>query len=113
MQFADQALVLKGHTAGAHVINYSVPFAVFLGDVTDESMAKTGLGLIDWRRQDCIGQGRLPGCTVKAEVPSLSLAEARAAGARSLVVGAAFIGGGVPDHWLPPLCEAAAAGLDI
>jgi uncharacterized NAD-dependent epimerase/dehydratase family protein len=112
MQFTDQALI-GDHSWESRVMNYPVPFAVFFGDVTDEAMAKTGLGLIDWRRQDCVGQVRLPASTVKAEVPSLSIVEARAAGARSLVVGAAFIGGGVPDNWLPSLREAAAAGIHI
>lgn len=92
---------------------YRTPFAVFMGDVTDPAMAKTALGLIDWRRQECVGQIRLPECTVDAPVPALSIAEAQAAGARSLIVGTAFIGGRVPSHWLPPLCEAAERGLDV
>lgn len=95
------------------MIDYPNPFAVFLGDCTEELMAKTGLGLIDWRPQDCVGQIRLPGCTIDVAVPSLTVAQARVAGARSLVIGTAFIGGRVPENWLPPLREAAAAGLDI
>jgi hypothetical protein len=41
-------------------IEFSSPFTVFLGDITDDSYAKTGLGLAPWRREDCAGQVRLP-----------------------------------------------------
>jgi uncharacterized NAD-dependent epimerase/dehydratase family protein len=95
------------------VILIEQPFIVFLGDVADESSAKTGLGLVQWRREGCLGQLRLPGSTIDAGVPELSITEAKAAGARSLIFGVAPVGGGMPDHWLPVLCEAAAAGIDV
>ncbi|MCZ8130775.1 MAG: DUF1611 domain-containing protein [Steroidobacteraceae bacterium] len=95
------------------VIQVERPFVVFLGDVTDDTYAKTGLGLVQWRREDCLGQVRLPGATVDAGVPNLTIASAKAAGARSLVFGVAAVGGGLPEHWLPTLRDAAAAGIDI
>jgi uncharacterized NAD-dependent epimerase/dehydratase family protein len=95
------------------VIQVEQPFVVFLGDVTDDTYAKTGLGLVQWRREGCLGQVRLPGSTVDAGVPDLTIAQAKAAGVRSLIFGVAAVGGGIPDHWLPTLREAAAAGIDI
>ncbi|HQR25340.1 MAG TPA: DUF1611 domain-containing protein [Steroidobacteraceae bacterium] len=95
------------------VIRFDSPFVVFLGDITDDTYAKTGLGLAQWRRDDCIGQVRLPGCSVDAGVPDLTPAQAASAGARSLIVGSAAVGGGIPAAWVTTLCEAAAAGLDI
>lgn len=95
------------------VIQFDSPFVVFLGDITDDTYAKTGLGLAQWRGEDCIGQVRLPGCSVDAGVPDLTPAQAANAGARSLIVGSAAVGGGIPVAWVTTLCEAAAAGLDI
>jgi uncharacterized NAD-dependent epimerase/dehydratase family protein len=95
------------------LIRFEVPFAVFLGDSTDEVYAKTGLGLVQWRRSDCVGQIRLSGCRIDAGVPDISAAAAKAQGVRSLIIGCAAVGGEIPAGWLAPLCEIAAAGIDI
>jgi uncharacterized NAD-dependent epimerase/dehydratase family protein len=68
---------------------------------------------VQWRPDGCAGQVRLAGCRVDAGVPDLSVAAAKAAGVRSLIIGSAAVGGGVPPHWVPTLCEAAAAGIDV
>lgn len=96
-----------------NIIHFEAPFVVFFGDAQDPTFAKTGLGLAQWRPADCMGQVGLPGCGVDAGIPKYSLAEAKAAGARSLVIGSAAVGGRVPDSWVPALCEAAALGLDV
>lgn len=95
------------------MIQFESPFVVFLGDITAEIFAKTGLGLVQWRAGECVGQVRLPGAGISAGVPDVDIAGAKAAGARTLIVGSAAVGGGVPDAWLPTLCAAAKAGLDI
>lgn len=96
-----------------HVTRFEPPFVVFLGDITQDIYGKTGLGLVQWRPEHCVGQLRLPGCGVDAGVPDLDVAAAVAAGARTLIVGSAAVGGGIPDRWVGPLAAAAAAGLDI
>ena len=95
------------------VIEFPTPFVVFLGDITAETYAKTGVGLIQWRPGECVGQIRLASSTFDAGVPDVTPAAARAAGARSLIIGSAAVGGVVPAGWVPALCEAARAGLDI
>jgi len=95
------------------VIEFVTPFVVFLGDIDSETYAKTGLGLIQWRRRECVGQIRLSASTFDAGVPDVTVAAAKAAGARSVVIGSAAVGGSVPAAWVPALCEAARAGLDI
>jgi uncharacterized NAD-dependent epimerase/dehydratase family protein len=94
-------------------IEFATPFVVFFGDINDESWGKTGLGLVQWRPESCAGQLRLPGCTIDAGVPELSVAAAKAAGVRTLIIGSAAVGGGVPAHWVATLCEAAASGIDV
>jgi uncharacterized NAD-dependent epimerase/dehydratase family protein len=95
------------------VIEFAAPFVVFLGDVSDETFVKTGLGLAQWRPADCAGQVRLPGCTVDAGVPDLDVAGAERAGVRTLIIGSAAVGGGVPAGWVGTLCEFARAGIDV
>lgn len=57
----------------SELVRFPVPFVVFLGDITSDTFSKTGLGLVQWRRSDCAGQLRLPGCTVDAGVCDLTV----------------------------------------
>lgn len=89
------------------------PYLIFLADVTAASDAKTGFGLRDWCGADVIGECRLPQGTVSLGLPELRPQEAAAAGAGSLVIGIAAVGGQLPRAWLPPLIEALDHGLDV
>lgn len=104
---------LRRMSLSGTLVEFPVPYAVFLGDATVEVYTKTGLGLIQWRRESCAGQLRLPGCKVDAGVPDLSVAQAKSAGVRSLIVGSAAVGGAIPPHWVATLCQAASLGIDI
>lgn len=88
------------------------PYLLFLGDATGEIFAKTAFGVAHWRPELCIGQLRL-GSEVDLGLPEMTAAEAVAAGARSLIVGVASVGGTFPDLWLSSLVEAARQGLHI
>jgi len=92
---------------------FSGPFLLFLGDVSDVDDAKTALGLRDWCSASCIGQLRLPGCTVDTGLPDLSPREAAGRGAQSLVIGVAPMGGALSPRWTPALQDALEAGLDV
>lgn len=89
------------------------PYLIFLADVTSPSDAKTGFGLRDWCGADVIGECRLPEGMVSLGLPALRPQEAAAAGAGSLVIGVAIVGGQLPRSWLPPLEEALDHGLDL
>jgi len=89
------------------------PYLLYLGDAHQPTDAKTACGLRDWCRGDVIGEWSLPTATVSAGVPRLSPAEAAAAGAGSLVIGIASVGGKLPNAWLPDLEAAIACGLDV
>jgi uncharacterized NAD-dependent epimerase/dehydratase family protein len=89
------------------------PYLLFLGDVQDQLAAKTAMGVVDWRPEWCAGQLRLTGCKADTGLPDLSLAEAVAKGARTMVVGVANAGGVLPDHWVKEIVAALAAGLDV
>jgi uncharacterized NAD-dependent epimerase/dehydratase family protein len=89
------------------------PYLIFLGDVTVAPFAKTAFGLRDWARERCVGEYALPGCAVSTGLPRLTPAEARAQGARSMVIGVASVGGQITPSWMPALNEALVAGLDL
>lgn len=89
------------------------PFAIYFGDVREPAFGKTGLGLVQWRRQWCLGQVRREGCAIDAGLPDLEPAKLAQAGVRSLVLGVAPIGGAIPQSWCEDMVAAASAGIDI
>jgi len=89
------------------------PLLLFLGDVPDQLAAKTGQGLVDWRRDWCIGQLRLPGCGADVGLPDTDVRAAAANGARTMVIAVVNPGGKVPEHWQETVLAALEAGLDV
>lgn len=89
------------------------PYLLFLGDVPDALAAKTAYGVVDWRRDWCLGQRRLPGCAADTALPDMTVDEARAKGARTFVIGAVNAGGVLPQHWIAEIVAAIDAGLDV
>lgn len=90
-----------------------LPYLLFVGDECHESNAKTAFGVRQWRPEACTGQWNLPGGTVDIGLPRLTPVEAVARGARSLLIGVAPVGGQIAPQWIPALCAAIEAGLDI
>lgn len=95
------------------MLEIAAPYLIFLGAIDTPRDAKTGKGLLDWRPEQCVGQLRYPGCNADLGLPDMTPAEARAAGARSLVVGIASFGGGIEQEWVGTFIAAMEAGLDV
>ncbi len=89
------------------------PYLLFLGDARDALAAKTALGIVDWRRDWCLGQMRLEGCKADAKLPEMGPKEAAGKGVRTMVIGVVNAGGVLPDHWISIIVEAIENGLDI
>lgn len=94
-------------------IELRAPYLLFIGDMRDRTYAKTALGLVHWRRDKVVGQLRLARDAVDLEVPDMSVEQAVQAGAGSLVIGVATVGGVIPDAWWAVIRDAARQGLDI
>ncbi|SDD67437.1 N-acetyltransferase DgcN [Rhodospira trueperi] len=94
-------------------MHLSQPYLLFLGDAPDHLAAKTARGIHQWRPDICVGQLRLPGCETTLGLPDLTVEEAAARGAATLVVGVANRGGVIADHWRAVFKDALANGLDI
>lgn len=89
------------------------PYLLFLGDAPDQLAAKVAQGIKDWRPENAVGQIRLPGCGADVGLDDLTLEEAKAAGAQTLVIGVANRGGVISQAWKEVLIEALKMGFDI
>ncbi|MGR3542414.1 MAG: N-acetyltransferase DgcN [Hasllibacter sp.] len=89
------------------------PYLLFLGDAPDMLAAKVAIGIRDWRPEHAVGQLSLPGCGADLGLTEMSLGEARAAGARTVVVGVANRGGVIAESWKAVLREALEMGFDV
>jgi uncharacterized NAD-dependent epimerase/dehydratase family protein len=89
------------------------PYLLFLGDAKDQLTAKVAQGIKDWRPENAVGQLRLPGCGADVGLNDLTLEDAKAAGARTLVIGVANRGGIISQAWKDVLIQALEMGFDI
>ena len=89
------------------------PYLMFLGDAADQLAAKTASGVVHWRPDICIGQLELDGCNADLGLPDMTLIEAAAAGAKTLIVGVTNRGGLISEAWISVLVKAIEAGFDI
>jgi len=94
-------------------MHLSQPYLLFLGDAPDALAAKTARGIHQWRPEACVGQLSLTGCRTTLGLPELTVEQAAAQGAATLVVGVANRGGVFSESWLDVFREALAGGLDI
>ncbi len=89
------------------------PYLLFLGDAPDQLAVKVAQGIKDWRPENAVGQYRMDGCRADVGLTDMTLAEAREAGAETLVIGVANRGGVISDVWKDVLLEAQELGFDI
>jgi uncharacterized NAD-dependent epimerase/dehydratase family protein len=89
------------------------PYLLFLGDAPDQLAAKVAQGIRDWRPENAVGQFRLPGCGADVGLTNMTLAEAQAAGAKTLVIGVANRGGIISQTWKDVLVQALEMGFDL
>jgi uncharacterized NAD-dependent epimerase/dehydratase family protein len=89
------------------------PYLLFLGDAPDRLAAKVAQGIRDWRPENAVGQFRMEGCKADLGLPDMTLTEAKAAGAKTLVIGVANRGGVISPGWKKVLVTALEEGFDL
>jgi uncharacterized NAD-dependent epimerase/dehydratase family protein len=89
------------------------PYLLFLGDAPDQLAAKVAIGIKDWRPENAVAQFRMVGCGADLGIQDMTLAEAKAAGAKTLVIGVANRGGIISDAWKSVLKDALYMGYDL
>lgn len=92
---------------------FKAPYLLFLGDAPDRLAAKMAQGIYDWRPESAVGQFRMKDCNVDLGITDLSIQDAVAAGAKTLVIGIVNRGGVISESWKSILIEALEAGMDI
>lgn len=89
------------------------PFLLYLGHSTDSVGIKTARGLATFRRGDCVGEFRHDDCPLTLGLPRLTMEEAAARGARTLVLGVAHAGGAMGPVLIEDAHAALAAGMSV
>ncbi len=89
------------------------PYLLFLGDAPDSLAAKVAQGIKDWRPEFAVGQLRMEGCKADMGLTDMSLVDAKAAGAKTLVIGVANRGGVISQAWKKVLIAALEEGFDL
>lgn len=89
------------------------PYLLFLGDAPDALAAKVAQGIKDWRPELCVGQIRLEGCGADMGLQDLTIEEAVAKGAKTMVIGVANRGGFISDSWREVIKQALENGMDV
>ncbi|WP_323779843.1 N-acetyltransferase DgcN [Thalassovita sp.] len=89
------------------------PYLLFLGDAPDQLAAKVAQGIKDWRPEFAVGQFRMDGCKADMGLTDMTLEEAKAAGAKTLVIGVANRGGVISPAWKKVLVTALEEGFDL
>ncbi len=89
------------------------PYLLFLGDAPDQLAAKVAQGIKDWRPENAVGQFRMDGCKADMGLADMTLEEAKAVGAKTLVIGVANRGGIISQEWKKVLVTALEEGFDL
>lgn len=89
------------------------PYLLYLGRSKDPVEVKTSRGLAVFRPDICVGEYRHDECRISLDLPRMDFAEAKAAGARTLVLGIANPGGVLDDMLIEDAQKAMEAGLDV
>lgn len=89
------------------------PFLLYLGHTADPVGVKTSRGLAEFRRGDCVGEFRYDDCPLTLGLPRMSMAEAKAAGAKTLVLGVAHPGGQMARALVSDAADALRLGMHV
>ena len=104
---------MSDHGEAAGDGQWGPPYLLYLGTAADDLAIKTARGLAYWRPDWCVGQHRHPACRFTLGLPELGFAEAKAAGANTMVVGNANAGGVMSPETVTDVVAALDAGLNV
>lgn len=89
------------------------PYFLYLGRTDDFIGIKTSRGLAEFRREDCVGEFRHDDGPLTLGLPRLTMAEAVAKGAKTLVLGIAGAGGRLGQDLIDDAAAALEAGMNV
>jgi uncharacterized NAD-dependent epimerase/dehydratase family protein len=89
------------------------PYLLYLGSAADDLAIKTARGVAYWRPEWCVGQYRHSDCKPTLGLPDIGMAEAKAMGADTMMIGTANAGGVMPPAMVADVIAALDAGLNV
>lgn len=89
------------------------PFLLYLGHSNDPVGIKTSRGLAEFRARDCVGEFRYDDCPLTLGLPRMTMAEAAARGAKTLVLGIANSGGTMDRDLVADAMTALMNGMNV
>jgi uncharacterized NAD-dependent epimerase/dehydratase family protein len=104
---------MANHGEAAGQRRWGPPYLLYLGKAVDDLAIKTARGLAWWRPEWCIGQQRHPDCHLTLGLPDMNAAQAKAAGADTMVIGTANAGGVMAPETVADIITALEAGLNV
>jgi uncharacterized NAD-dependent epimerase/dehydratase family protein len=93
--------------------HWGPPYLLYLGNPADELAIKTARGVAYWRPDWCVGQYRHPDSKTTLGLPDMGMAEARARGAETMLIGTANAGGTMAAEIVADAIAALDAGLNV
>ncbi len=91
----------------------AAPFLLYLGHSADFIGIKTSRGLAAFRRHDCVGEFRHDDSPLTLDLPRMTIPQAAAAGAKTLVLGIANAGGRIDESMVADALAALDAGMHV
>jgi uncharacterized NAD-dependent epimerase/dehydratase family protein len=97
----------------SELLSLKKPYLLYLGDSTKALEIKTARGVAQWSPEHCLGEFRQDSCQTTIGLPKLTIREAVAQGAQTLIIGLANSGGRISPAWHQDIVEALEQGLDV
>ncbi len=104
---------MSNHGDATLPATWGPPYLLYLGNPADDLAIKTARGVAHWRPQWCVGQYRHPDCKLTLDLPDITMAEARASGANTMMIGTANAGGTMAPEIVADAIAALDAGLNV
>jgi len=104
---------MSDHDKTAGMPGWGPPYLLYMGAEADHLAIKTARGLAYWRPQWCLGQYRSRDNPLTLGLPDMTPARAKAAGADTMVIGIANVGGQMTEETIADIIIALDAGLNV
>jgi uncharacterized NAD-dependent epimerase/dehydratase family protein len=104
---------MPNHGDATPPASWGPPYLLYLGNPADDLAIKTARGVAYWRPEWCVGQYRHPDCKLTLGLPDIGMAEARASGANTMMIGTANAGGVMAPEIVADAIAALDAGLNV
>lgn len=89
------------------------PYLLYLGATSDPLSIKTSRGVAEFRGEDCVGEFRHDESPLTLGLKRLTMAEAAAAGAKTMILGIAGAGGRMGPELIEDAAAALEAGMNV